>query len=319
MNRIEKIQRLLVSAMNLRREESFLVVTDPDLREVGELLLEAGRAAGGAAHLLVIPGDRAPGSEPDPLTAAAMKAARAVVCPTRASLTHTRARREACAAGARVATMPGIDLEILLRAAQADAEAVAARTRNLAERLRGKKQVRLTNPLGTDLTLSMEGRRVIASEGLIREPGAGGNLPSGEVYFAPVEGTTQGTLVVDGSFAGLGKLSRPVRLTFREGIAREIEGGEEARRLEALLEPHGGKARNAAELGIGANDAARISGNVLEDEKVLGTVHVALGNNLSMGGSVDVPLHLDGVLTRPTLEIDGEVYLRDGVPQGGWA
>ena len=315
----EKIQRLLATAMALKPGETLLVVTDTALLEVGKALFEAGRELGTRAHLLVIPADRAPGSEPEPLAAEAMKKARAVICPTQASLTHTRARREACAAGARVATMPGISLDILERAAEADAEAIAARTRRLAERLQGKKKVHLTNPLGTDLELSMEGRRVIASEGLIREPGSGGNLPSGEVFFAPVEGTTEGVLVVDGSFAGVGKLSEPIGITFQGGIARKIEGGREAQQLEALLEPHGEKARNAAELGIGTNDAARISGNVLEDEKVMGTVHVALGNNLSMGGSVDVPIHLDGVLTRPTLVIDGETWLQEGEPRGGWA
>ena len=81
------------------------------------------------------------------------------------------------------------------------------------------------------------------------------------------------------------------------------------------MERAGPEARNVAELGVGTNDCARITGTILEDEKILGTVHVAFGNNASMGGTVKVPFHLDGVIRAPTLVVDGEVLLEDGRPR----
>jgi len=97
------------------------------------------------------------------------------------------------------------------------------------------------------------------------------------------------------------------------GVVQRIEGGREADALRRILEPYGELGRNIAELGIGTNERALITGVVLEDEKALGTVHVALGDNASMGGKVKVPVHLDGVLRWPTLEVDGEVVVEDGM------
>lgn len=302
----------LEECMALKAGESLLVVTDDALLPIGQALLEAGRALGAAAHLLQEPLGRVSGAEPDPLVAAAMAAASAVICPTAASLTHTRARREACAAGGRVATMPGITPEIMARAMRADVSGIAERTRRVAAWLEGRKQVEISTSLGTRLSLSMAGRRVIASEGLVREPGSFGNLPSGEVYLAPVEGSAEGTLVVDGAFAGIGMLAAPITIEVRAGLAVSFGGGEQARALERLLRAHGDKGLNVAELGIGTNDAARISGHILEDEKVLGTIHIAFGNNLSMGGSVDAGIHLDGIVNGPTLRVDGEPLLEEG-------
>jgi aminopeptidase len=176
----------------------------------------------------------------------------------------------------------------------------------------GGRKVHLTAPNGTDMTMSIEGRECISSTGLILNPGDFGNLPSGEAYLAPVEGTADGVFVVDGSFAGIGVLQEPLRLEVRNGYVTNLSGGEEAEKLRGLLEPHGRDAYSIAELGIGTNDAAQISGILLEDEKVAGTVHIALGNNASMGGSVTVPVHLDGVIQGPTLKVDGHMIMKDG-------
>ncbi|MGH2768534.1 MAG: aminopeptidase, partial [Actinomycetota bacterium] len=67
-----------------------------------------------------------------------------------------------------------------------------------------------------------------------------------------------------------------------------------------------------AELGIGTNDRAAITGNILEDEKVASTVHVAFGNNATIGGVTEVASHHDGVIRTATLELDGRPVLTDG-------
>jgi leucyl aminopeptidase (aminopeptidase T) len=163
---------------------------------------------------------------------------------------------------------------------------------------------------GRELRLSIAGRTAIASTGVYRERGQGGNLPSGEAYIAPVEGAAEGELVVDGSMAGLGRLSAPLLLHVAAGRLIRAEGPG-ADRLVALLDtsPQG---RSVAELGIGTNDRARLTGVVLEDEKIAGTVHVAFGDNSTFGGAVRAGVHLDGVVLAPDLYIDGRQVLAGG-------
>nr|NIN00593.1 aminopeptidase [candidate division Zixibacteria bacterium] len=157
---------------------------------------------------------------------------------------------------------------------------------------------------------SIEGRECHADTGLVHNPGDFSNLPAGEAYIAPVEGTADGIIVVDGAMVG--KVKRPVRIVVKDGYATQITGDKSAEELEEILEPFGQPGRNVAELGIGTNDKAKIVGSVLEDEKVMGTVHMALGDNKSMGGNVSVQSHLDGILLRPTLWIDDRIIMENG-------
>lgn len=200
----------------------------------------------------------------------------------------------------------------MVRCMNADYPAIAARTHALCALMEQTSMIRVTAPAGTDLTLPVAGRHAHASTGLFRERGQWGNLPTGEAYLAPIEGGAQGVLVVDGSMAGIGLVRTPIRITIADGYAIAIEGDEEAARLRALLEPHGRDACNVAEFGIGTNDRARITGVILEDEKVMGTIHVALGDNRSMGGTVRVASHLDGLVTRPTVWFDDRLVMEDG-------
>src|SRR4030095_9892782 len=183
----------------------------------------------------------------------------------------------------------------------------------LAEILTQGRTARVTTPAGTDITMSIEGREAIADTGLLTERGAFGNLPAGEAFLAPVEGTAEGTIVVDGSVGDSGAIIDPITLVVSAGYVHQIRGdASPPAQLEKLRHPQGREAYSIAERGIGTNDRARIVGNVLEDEKVLGTVHIAMGNNAFMGGRVNVPSHHDAVLRRPDLLIDGTAIMRAG-------
>jgi aminopeptidase len=170
----------------------------------------------------------------------------------------------------------------------------------------------VTAPAGTDVTLPIEGREAHASSGLFREKGLWGNLPTGEAYLAPVEGVSNGIVVVDGSMASVGMVDQPIRITVKDGYATDIVGGASARRLVELLEPHGKDARTVAEFGVGTNDRAILTGVILEDEKVMGTIHIAFGDNKSMGGSVRVASHLDGLIKQPTVWFDARKVMEGG-------
>jgi leucyl aminopeptidase (aminopeptidase T) len=298
--------------MGARSGESVLVVTDEPLRHIGDALREAARSLGHDVVLVEILPRRSNGEEPPRQVADLMAAMDVVLCPTSKSLTHTDARRRASAAGARVGTLPGVTEDIMVRCMNADYTRIAERTHRLCALMDATQVIRVQAPGGTDLTLPVAGRRALASTGLFREKGTWGNLPTGEAYLAPLEGQSNGLVVVDGSMAGIGMVSEPIRIAVRDGYAEEIGGGPEAAQLRALLEPHGRDARVVAEFGIGTNDRAALTGVILEDEKVMGTIHVAFGDNKSMGGTVRVASHLDGLVKQPTVWFDDRLVMEAG-------
>lgn len=312
-NIIQAAEIALRDCLALKEDETLLVLTDDQTIEIGSALFQVGKQMAKESAMLVMPEREVNGQEPPDEISELMKKYDVVICPTGKSLTHTDARRNACSAGARVGTMPGITKEVMIRTLKADYHEIARRTYHLSSLLDEVDNVRITTKLGTDITIPVKGIKAISSTGLVTERGTFGNLPSGESYLMPVENETNGIFVVDGSFAGVGKiLDKPIKITVEKGFAIKFEGGKEAEVLNSLLKPLGKKAYNVAELGIGTNDQAIVTGAILEDEKVMGTVHIALGNNLSMGGTCNVGIHLDGVILEPTVEIDGTLIMDKG-------
>lgn len=310
----ERARSIIETNLALGEEETLLVVTDGPTREVGELFYDVARAMGRKALLMVMPEGRVTGEEPPEAVAAAMKAANVALCPTAKSLTHTIARIEAAANGTRVVTMPGATLDMLRDgAACADYAQVRLRTQALTRRLTLANTARIEKD-GHVLELSLEGRRGVASPGVYRKPGASGNFPSGEAYIAPVETAANGSVVIDGSMVGIGTLAAPLVATIENGRLTSIEGedaeGPYRERLGILFaRPENG---TIAELGIGTNEAAKLCGIILEDEKLYGSVHVAFGTNTSFGGITLADCHYDGIVLRPTLYLDDECVIRDG-------
>jgi len=305
----------LLRNLGLRSGERVAVVCDGSTARLGKLFERAACGITPHARLLEIPVLRCNGEEPPRDAAQAMREADVALLPLSRSLSWTRAREEATRAGTRVASMPGITEEIALRTFDADYAAIRERANRLADLLDAGEQVGIRSAGGTDLALSIAGRRAHGRKGgIYTEPGQWGNLPCGEAFIAPVEGTARGVYVVDASHGGVGRGTTAIRVTVERGRAVAIEGGAEASRLRALLESAGDPlAFSVAELGIGCNHAARLCGVTLEDEKVLGTCHIALGGNAMFGGSVRIGLHLDGVLRDPEISIDGRAIPR---PEG---
>jgi leucyl aminopeptidase (aminopeptidase T) len=302
----------LETCLAVKAGETVLVITDEPKREIGTAIWRVAKFLGAEAMLTEIMPRQRNGEEPPAPIAALMAASSVVLCPTSKSLTHTAARREACAHGARIATLPGITEDMMIRCLAADYNAIAERSQRLSVALESGNEVRVTSPAGTDIRLIRGDRHAKPDTGFYLNPGEYGNLPAGETFFAPVEGTAQGVIVFDGAMAGVGKVKTPIRIIVRDGIAVEITGGPEAKKLNELIDPLGVAARNIAELGIGTNDRAQITGVILEDEKVMGTVHIALGDNMSMGGTVSVPSHLDGLILQPTVYVDDRMIMEDG-------
>ena len=298
--------------MGLKPEETLLIVTDELLRPIALSLLEEGQKLCKEAILVEMKSREINGQEPPPAIAEMMKSVDVVLCPTSKSLTHTASRRDAAEKGVRVGTMPGISVETMVRCLNADAEKIISMTKSVAEKMRLASYIRIVTEKGTDITMPMKDRKVLESTGVLRNKGDWGNLPSGEVYLAPWEDKSFGKVVIDGSMAGIGMLSEPITVEIKDGYAEKIEGGDDAKKLIALLDKPGREARAVAEFGFGTNYKAQLCGEILEDEKVYGTIHIAFGNNLSMGGNIKVSSHLDGLVKEPDVYFDEVLIMKKG-------
>lgn len=291
--------------------ENVLVIANPATLGLGERLRgEAGRAGADAVLALMAERD-SHAAEPPPTIAAAMREADVVLAPTVQSLSHTASRKAASEAGARIATLPGVTEEMLARVMSADMGELRRRGTAIADALNAGSVARITCANGSDLSIGLAGRVAIPDAGELGAPGAFGNLPCGEGFISPDDEACEGTLVVDGTIAGVGIPTEPVTLTVAGGRLVEATGPEGAALLD-LLRRHGEEATTIAELGIGTNERAELTGNVLEDEKLLGTAHVAFGASQAIGGRIQVPVHLDCVIMRPVVSIDGIEIVRDG-------
>lgn len=313
MNGLERALAIAVrDCLAVKPQETVLVVTDDEKFKIGQKLHLVAREYARESLLLVMAPRQNHGQEPPPAVARAMLAAEVIFFITQMSLSHTRARREATARGARIASLPGITEDIIARTIDVDYRRMNRLAARICPLLSGAPQIRITTPLGTDLSFSARGRRAHPDTGIIREKGGFTNLPAGEVYVAPLEGSANGRLVIDGTICRMWPLSRPIEVAIARGFAVGAGPGPEAERFWQMLSRHGRPAFNVAEFGIGINPKARISGVVLEDEKALGTIHIAFGDNSSMGGRVKVPSHQDGIVTRATVWVGGTKIMEDG-------
>lgn len=296
------------TCMGVKKGEVVLILTDTEKEAIGEALFEVSKEARAEAVIVKMLPRTRHGEEPPKAIADLMRSAEVIIAPTQYSVTHTQARKRANRAGARIATMPGIMPKMMSSGGMtADFKEVEKGVKKLAKILEGSKTVRITTEIGTDLEVSVEGRKWYKDTGICHKKGEFINLPAGEVFIAPKEGTANGRLIIDGAFWEI--LENPVTIEVKKGYAKRIIGTKE---IAKQISRRGKEGRNIAEVGIGMNPKAKIIGNVLEDEKVMGTVHVALGDNSTFGGRCKAGIHIDGIIKRPTLMADDKVIMEKG-------
>lgn len=299
--------RMIVEeCVSLRSDEQVVVVADTETVPIAEVLAQAAHAGGGEVVISIMTPREQHGNEPPRPLAAAMQAADVVLMAVTHAITHTTAHKEALARGARACIMRSVTVDTMIHGAiTADYREVRAVTQRLMRVLDEARRVRVTSPEGTDLTLSIEGRKALGLYSFATEPGTFTSLPSGEAAIAPLEGSAEGVLVFDHAIDNVGRLDTPVRAEVREGRIVGVDGGPDAERLRSLLQLDA-NATNIAEFAIGTNPRSRLLGNMAEDKILLGTVHIGIGDNHAIGGRVESQIHLDGILLNPTVEIDGQ-------------
>src|SRR2546425_746159 len=318
----ESVRNVVRQCARVRPGELVCVAADTQTMPIALAIVEAVKEAGAEPVLVMMLPRRAHGNEPPRVVAAAMNATDVVIQPVTYAMTHTDATRDALRAGARVLVLRGVTEDIMTHGAMlADYDRVERVTKEVARLLTDARTARVRTPAGTALTLSLDGRAAMALTGRVGGPGTFAAMPDGEAALSPVEGTAQGTLVVEHTMDSLGLLDQPIRMTVRDGRVTEIAGGESAAELRLLIATAGESATNIAEFAIGTNDKARLIGSMTEDKKSWGSVHIAIGDNHVIGGAGARRQHPGGLLLRPTVELGGGISGPDGrgPMQGGGA
>src|SRR3989344_4242881 len=299
-------QSVFKQCFGLQPSESVLIVVDEYKQKEADLLFKAAQKITKKVSRLRFSGMTDNAQEPPLQVIKALKQADVALLVTKWSLSHTKAREAASKMGVRIASLPDVNLEMMKRTLTVDYAGIKKLSQRLAKALTAGKKVEITAPGGTDLTLSIAGRRAEADTGDLTKKGSFGNLPAGEAFIAPIEDSANGRLVIDGCLADI-LLDRPLTVTIKDGVMTNLSGGKAVSELRKAVLAAGEKAKVVAEFGIGTNPQATIVPQVLEAEKVLNTCHIAFGNNTDFGGTNQAPFHTDGVVLSPTIKIDGRV------------
>lgn len=336
----------LLEVIGLQRGEDVLILTDldTDSMRIAEALFREARIAGGRP-VIAVQETQTPFSFAERLVLEAIRAGPDVIFTLSAGLSgndpygtyigyvgrdhrwydHPIFQLTDGDRRMRGAICEGATVDMFRRCVAVDYDRLRATAARLLRALDGGRDVRITTPAGTDLTLSIRGRKASAEDGNFRNPGEWGDLPAGEVRVSPEVGSARGTVVFDGTIdLEVSSIvpDIPVIARLEDGYIAELTGGEEAdallqiitraerMALELNLPEYAKNARHLGELGLGINYAAKLTGNLLEDEKVLGTVHLAIGYNYD--NDANAFIHQDCVLLKPSLWVDGRQVLGDG-------
>ncbi len=218
------------------------------------------------------------------------------------STSHTQFRHfltELC--GTRYCSMPLFEESMFFSAMQEDWALLKKRCLFLKEKLKNSSFIIITSNNGTHIRFSVTGREFQLDTGDLSYKGAFSNIPAGEVFIAPVEKTANGKLVIE--YSPTSKLKSPLTLYIEDGFVNYIEGND-SYKDELYKKINKNKLNsNIAEFGIGTNSKASNMLNILESEKILGTIHIALGDNSSFGGNVRTNFHEDYLVLNPTVEV----------------
>jgi leucyl aminopeptidase (aminopeptidase T) len=304
------LRTLATACAGVRAGERALIVTDTGAEgDVVEAFGSVLRALGADVVAVESAPADLPGDDPPAAVSAAMLEADVVFELTSVFIGSCQARRDACAAGARYLTVPGLGWPTLRPSGpfSVDFDALGAHARELAAQFDQANEFQLTSDAGTDLRGSFAGRRGRPLWGIANEPGGYAAPPDIEVGASPVEGTTSGRVVVDGSllFLGPDQLDSTVELSFEDGRLVDLSGRDAWRLADALERSGDERMWSIAEVSIGLNPCSRPGGSALELEGIVGGAHVAVGNNIPYGGSNDARSHIDCVLLAGRLALDG--------------
>lgn len=309
-------EKLVREVVCVEPGEDVIILADTGAHPVPvEAMATAIRGAGGTGSIVTIDEVKVPHSALPPAAFAAVKQADAVVLMTQFVIVQNiQIRAAQMDYGTRLVLLCRMTPDRMLSPviARTDYGELDRTTRKIADAFTAGRRVRITSENGTDYTASIEGKMGSASASKADLPGSLVNIPAGAVHVGPVDGTADGSLVFD-AFETLGICQTPIRCRIKESWCTAIEGGVEADQLRAKIEGIE-NATYAPEIAIGTNALSTSTGLLsLSDEKrILGVIHMGLGDSGAYGGRVRSKSHLDGLIMKPTVEVDGAAIFKAG-------
>lgn len=309
---------IIKNCMGIKKGENVQVWVDDETLEIGNMLVKEIHDKGAISLLVIFPDSIRPIHKyPDILLNTAKDTDAAIIILSKLYDEEHSANLSAFPvffeSGARLAFTFDSSMDIMEHEMTADYKEIDELSDKVAKILTRGQAVEVKTKIGTNISLSIEGRHGHKDGGLIINKGDFGNLPGGEAFIAPLETSANGIVVYDGTIPHIGELKTPIKVIFKNGRIDMISGGIEAEKFKNLLSGvEGGDI--IAEFGIGTNHLAKLRGNPITDEKVLGTAHIAVGDNkrIPIGGNNECELHIDGIFYEPTISIDGKDIMRDG-------
>ena len=299
------LKNVLQKTLGITPSERVLIITDSKKFRLAEKFYKASFALSKNTKIIKKPIGKRNGEEPSKHVADMMKESDVIIALTSHSLTHTDAVRRAWKNGSRIASMPGFT-DDMIHALTVDPETLLKTGRTIYKYMRKTNKVHIKTPNGTDITFSIKNRNVEIDSGYLNKAGSLGNLPAGEVGVAPVEGTANGTIVID-SMEDYAKSGTIVKI--RNGNAFYISDNKcKLAKIFKVVK----SSKNVAEFGIGTNPNAKLIGKILVDEKIAGTCHIAFGNNINYGGKINSKFHSDAILMKPAIVFDERLVMKNG-------
>ena len=306
---------MINQVVGLKKGERVLIVTDDDRPQtITQALAYSAISAGGEVVVIKMQTQEIGGQEPPASVTAAMSAAQVVINQSTFSIVHTEATRTAIKNGVRVANLRNFTEEMMVSGGiTADYHQVKRISEMLASMLSDAEVIRMTTPEGTDITMHAHERKAIAQTGFITKPGELSGLPDGEATLAPLEGTTKGVVVAPYIADILGLITDLFRMEIVKGRITNVTGGRQAQELVHLLKRHDEAGYNAvSQFALGTNPACKVIQNTREVSKKLGTVHIAIGDNITLGGTSESSFHIDFVFLCPSVYLDDRCIIKDG-------
>jgi len=315
MNKISEkrkngIDIIIYELGNLKKDEKLCIISDKNTENLGNLFFKNAKENDFDVEHLVMDELKIHGEEPPKIIAESMKKSNLIIGLTSFSIAHSKARINAELMGIRYLSLPDYSKEILSNSAlQENFLQKSEKVISLANKLSMGKKIRIVSEKGTNIELDIENRKGNAAPGFVNNEILLGSPPDIEVNIAPNENYSNGKIVIDGSIPHpeIGLLKKPIILKIENGAITSISGDPQIEsQLELIFSKYPTKSKILAELGIGYNSKAKLSGNMLMDEGTYGTIHFGFGSNLALGGSNEVNFHLDFVTYEDSIMIDDE-------------
>lgn len=309
---------MIEKCANATKQDKILILTDINKKNIGESFFNYLLDEGYQVVLTIIKDMDIDGQEPLKNVVNMIENSDVIFYMTTYSLSHTNATKLALKNNAKVISMPNVEEDLIKLYIDLDYVQLSALTQKLTNILTTGNKVKILTDLGTNLELDIQNQQGIGLNGICQK-GKLINLPDGESMIYPQN--ANGKLVIDGSmppdqeskWGTIGKIKDPITITLKDGFITNIKGKKEANILQDILNDYGNESKQIAELGIGTNlNAKKITGNVTIDEKMYGTIHIAFGNSMNLGGKNNIPIHLDGVILNPTVYIDDKPIMVNG-------